>query len=203
MFAWDLHHFADILEYNATIYEINSNQNAHDYLLCTKFANYSKFIVKMLPISYVLTYILFGCASLYESLTTERLMAPFYLYLPDIYDDATPDIPLCVVNIVFMAIALITISTFDTMILITFCNVSLLAAIIERELYEFKSSLKNGHLPRTEIRLRLLKIICMQKKYKEIILKLNQGFGYVSAIQITTACLVTSVAILIAIKVCQ
>lgn len=203
LFAWDLRFLAEILEYIAIVYQINSDHGAHHYMLCKKFANYSQLIIITVPAAYFIAVTLVGCVSLYEFVITGILKAPYSLYFPDIYGETSSnaEIPLFVTNIAFIAVCMAIVFSYDSLILMTFCNVLLLSAIIVRELNDFQSILVDENIAEIEIRHRLLKIICMQKKYKEIIEKLDEGFGRASAIQIVTASLFTSVAVFIAVQV--
>lgn len=167
--AWNLRHLAAILKYVEHVYEINSTAAARDHALCTKFAKYSKFISKMVLPFYAACGVLFGCVSLYTWLTTGVLVPPFFIYFPSVDGEAMPnaDIPLFVTNVGVFAVDAIILSTCDTIVLLTFCNVPLLVTILLRDLHDIQSRISDGNITRIEIKRRLLKIISMQRKYNE------------------------------------
>lgn len=202
-FAHDLQNLATILKYIASQYRINSEGNTRDYLLFVKFAKYTQLIIKIVPIAYLSMAFLFMFTALYESVMMGNMKAPFSLYFPNIYGDlmTSADIPLVVCNLTMFFANALTLTTYDTIIYITFCNVAMLSQIFAGEWQEFQGSLIRGKLNRIQIKRKLLKVIHMQNKYKEIIENLDEGFGRACAIQIATAVLISSITLLVAMKV--
>lgn len=169
LFAWDLRHLIDILKYIVTVYKFNSKRNSKYYLLCEKYANYSQLIIKLIPISYFAAGSLVVGVSMYEYAATGILKPPFSLYFPNADGHTMPDgdMLMFMSNICLMAVSIVSVSTYDILIQISFCNVPLLSAIIVQELHEVQEKLEHENMSRIEIKRRLLKIIVMQTKYKE------------------------------------
>lgn len=159
----------DILRFIARIHESNSIPTSRYHAICMKYAKISQSLIKWVPIAYLVAGSLYATMPIYESFTTGILKPPINLYLPTVngQNGIEADLLTFLINILAMSLFVITLGTYDSLILLTFFNVRLVSEIIATELYDLQSQLLlNKNIDSKKIKRTFLDIIAMHKQYK-------------------------------------
>lgn len=156
-----------VLENIDSVYRANADKNAKHYLLCVKFAEYSRAVVKIIPAIHIFISVLYLGVMIMtadsEPIHGITLRPLVFLYFPpNTYGNIEPnvDIPIFVVNLVLVYYVLSVLLT----------NVTLLATIIVHEVRELEQKLNDEQLDRTGAKKQLLHIIRLHEGYKKCVL---------------------------------
>lgn len=169
MFANDLRHFVNVIRYLETVYTANARSGSMHHMLCMKYANYTRKIFEIIPMLYFAASILFGLATIARPLYAGGVETPLLLYAPSISDDIQLDVPIFVINVVWLFHSTLIVCTYDMLIYMTFFNIPLLATIIVNEVHELERKLIEGHMTHIDVKRQLVRIIRMHEEYKEYV----------------------------------
>lgn len=147
------------------IYKANSYQNQ-----CAKYANITKNITRIVVVVYGIIAI--SVASFY--ILTPLLSTNYQLFAPNILPVTVIDHRTLNGFILTMAFQMgsllftaIMVFAYDTLIILLFTNLSMIASIITTDVIDLETQLRDGQISMHDIRRRLIKIIMMHRKYNE------------------------------------
>lgn len=167
----DLRSLLEIAEFIREIYMKNARTinttNFFNYGLCRKYGSITERIVKIMISLYGLTtFTIILFPGILFFLDERRL--PLCIYVPGLDDQSDLDFSiLFVYNSIALIIGMFIACAVNTLILIIFANIPMIATIIIHQLEELKMALMDPECPSSEIKYRILNIVLMIEKYKK------------------------------------
>lgn len=160
----DLQQFFKIAQFIEDIYATTNYQQ-----ICSKYMNATERIFQLTRIVTSLVVIAVAIFPLMYYLIAGDLVASLPIYLPEMSSDTIQSLVLvvCVHSVMTMFVEYV-VYAIDTLILVIFVNMLMVASIIAEEIKRLQDVAKQPRIyPPSECKSRLIKIILMHQKYNE------------------------------------
>lgn len=159
----DLHQLFKIAQFIAEIYGKASHQQ-----VCTKYLDITGKLFQLTKIVYGSVGITLAICPMLYYWVFGNILPTLPIYFPDMNSETFCDflIVYCVHSIMNLTASYI-VYAFDTLTIVVFVNMSMVAALIAGDIKELQCALIQHRYSASETKLRLLKIILMHKIYNE------------------------------------
>lgn len=168
MFLGDLRALVKVTDCIRTIYKSNSNESDRDYELCHEYFKYNRWIMRMIPALYFGVIIFYQIPSIIEYFESGVVRPLSGIYWPMIDEHKWQHLVILdAYNLISTLIAVIALIANDLFLFVVFVHVPMISRIVIRELNELQSVLNGDYVSEREVKIRLIKIILMHRKYNE------------------------------------
>lgn len=168
IFFFALRYLIAITQCIHEFYKANLKRSAKYFNLSKITSKYCRLLLIGGSIVYPIVAAFYICPQYIRMIRTKRYTSSFNVYFPGFTENRTSDMVLLELYILICStVTILILAPFDILVCLVLVNLSMISAMITREVNDFEIMLLNGKSTRIEVKHKMKEIIRMQNKYNK------------------------------------